>query len=609
MKRFLLLCLGFSFSQNLFAADAHLPIGFPAYLTSSFGESRGTRYHAGIDYSTDMKEGFPVIAPENGKISQVRLSPYGYGKVVYFLGESGKTWVFAHQSGFSRELDSLVSSTQLHLKQNDLRISNPKIKPFREGDTISFTGSSGIGNPHLHLEIREGGKLLNPCRNGIFCGDTLAPLILGAAIFQGEDLALTGEDPLKNGCVEVPHLQKGDSIRFAFKIADYSRTPLENPMSVRRVTLKSAKRILGEIIKDTLSFDTMIQIREELLWAEEADTAGDWHFIPNAYRISGKDTLVFETEDMVGHTASRKFSLSSTCPGDPPPLRQKQNQELFSFLSRSWIGLDLCRPGPHQTQFFLYGKGIERVNACDAFPQQATLLGKIVKAYPATSLIVLERAGLHDSLFIRQIPPNAKSWNDTIQLSGSRIVQSLSGIKPVPWTKVLAVRKLQNDSVPAYEFHPKGLHFTGDWSVQFDKNVHDKPLYYLGETSRKWFLFSKQKNGKNFRSARMNELRDIGFIQDTTPPELGEIRNDSAIFAGKSEPAFRIPVIEKESGIASGNAIRASSSQKPFIYAEYDSEPEEIVLRKSDLPSSGEFFEIQIRDEAGNEKTFKIKVP
>ncbi len=609
MKRFLLLCLGFSFSQNLFADDAHLPFGFPAYLTSSFGESRGTRYHAGIDYSTDMKEGFPVIAPENGKISQVRLSPYGYGKVVYFLGESGKTWVFAHQSGFSRELDSLVSSTQLHLKQNDLRISNPKIKPFREGDTISFTGSSGIGNPHLHLEIREGGKLLNPCRNGIFCGDTLAPLILGAAIFQGEDLALTGEDPLKNGCVEVPHLQKGDSIRFAFKIADYSRTPLENPMSVRRVTLKSAKRILGEIIKDTLSFDTMIQIREELLWAEEADTAGDWHFIPNAYRISGKDTLVFETEDMVGHTASRKFSLSSTCPGEPPPLRQKQNQELFSFLSRSWIGLDLCRPGPHQTQFFLYGKGIERVNACDAFPQQATLLGKIVKAYPATSLIVLERAGLHDSLFIRQIPPNAKSWNDTIQLSGSRIVQSLSGIKPVPWTKVLAVRKLQNDSVPAYEFHPKGLHFTGDWSVQFDKNVHDKPLYYLGETSRKWFLFSKQKNGKNFRSARMNELRDIGFIQDTTPPELGEIRNDSAIFAGKSEPAFRIPVIEKESGIANGNAIRASSSQKPFIYAEYDSEPEEIVLRKSDLPSSGEFFEIQIRDEAGNEKTFKIKVP
>lgn len=609
MKRFLLLCLGFSFSQNLFAADAHLPFGFPAYLTSSFGESRGTRYHAGIDYSTDMKEGFPVIAPENGKISQVRHSPYGYGKVVYFLGESGKTWVFAHQSGFSRELDSLVSSTQLHLKQNDLRISNPKIKPFREGDTISFTGSSGIGNPHLHLEIREGGKLLNPCRNGIFCGDTLAPLILGAAIFQGEDLALTGEDPLKNGCVEVPHLQKGDSIRFAFKIADYSRTPLENPMSVRRVTLKSAKRILGEIIKDTLSFDTMIQIREELLWAEEADTAGDWHFIPNAYRISGKDTLVFETEDMVGHTASRKFSLSSTCPSEPPPLRQKQNQELFSFLSRSWIGLDLCRPGPHQTQFFLYGKGIERVNACDAFPQQATLLGKIVKAYPATSLIVLERAGLHDSLFIRQIPPNAKSWNDTIQLSGSRIVQSLSGIKPVPWTKVLAVRKLQNDSVPAYEFHPKGLHFTGDWSVQFDKNVHDKPLYYLGETSRKWFLFSKQKNGKNFRSARMNELRDIGFIQDTTPPELGEIRNDSAFFAGKSEPAFRIPVIEKESGIANGNAIRASSSQKPFIYAEYDSEPEEIVLRKSDLPSSGEFFEIQIRDEAGNEKTFKVKVP
>lgn len=609
MKRFLLLCLGFSFSQNLLAAEAHLPFGVPGYLTSSFGESRGTRYHAGIDYSTDMKEGFPVIAPENGKISQVRLSPYGYGKVVYFLGESGKTWVFAHQSGFSKELDSLVSSAQLQSKHNDIRISNPKIKSFRYGDTISFTGSSGIGNPHLHLELRKGEKLLNPCRNGIFCGDSLPPLILGAAIFQGEDLALTGENDLTNGCVEVPHLQKDDSIRFAFKIADYSRTPLENPMSVRRITLKNAKQILGEIIKDTLSFDSMIQIRKELLWAEEADTAGDWHFIPNAYRISGKDTLVFETEDMVGNTASRKFSLSPTCAGEKPSLRQKQRRELFSFLSRSWIGLDLCQPGPLQTQFFLYGKGMQSVNACEAFSKQATLLGKIVKAYPATRLIVLEQAGILDTLVIRQIPSNAKTLNDTVQLSGSRIVQSLSGIEPVPWTTVLAVRKLQNDTIPAYEFHPKGLHFTGDWNVQFDKKIYDKPLYYLGETSRKWFLFSKQKNGKHFRSARMNELRDIGFIQDTTPPELGEIRSDSAFFAGKAEPVFRIPVIEKESGIANGNAIRASSSQKPFLYAEFDSEPEEIVLRKSDLPSSGEFFEIQIRDEAGNEKTFKLKVP
>lgn len=151
MKRFAFWTL--ALSTLLLAENApYVPFGKPGFLTSSFGENRGTRYHAGIDYSTDMREGFPVIAPEDGKVSQVRLSPYGYGKVVYFKGKSGRTWVFAHQSGFSKALDSLVRDTQEKLKKNDISIENPKIPEFHRGDTVSFTGSSGIGNPHLHLE-------------------------------------------------------------------------------------------------------------------------------------------------------------------------------------------------------------------------------------------------------------------------------------------------------------------------------------------------------------------------------------------------------------------------------------------------------------------------
>ena len=50
----------------LFAEDSlYVPFGKLGYLTSSFGESRGTRYHAGVDYSTEMQEGFPSIATED----------------------------------------------------------------------------------------------------------------------------------------------------------------------------------------------------------------------------------------------------------------------------------------------------------------------------------------------------------------------------------------------------------------------------------------------------------------------------------------------------------------------------------------------------------------
>lgn len=589
----------------------YVPFGKPGFLTSSFGESRGTRYHAGIDYSTDMREGFPVIAPEDGKVSLVRLSPYGYGKVVYFEGKSGRTWVFAHQSGFSDSLDSLVRETQIKSKKNDVSIANPKIPEFHPGDTISFTGSSGIGNPHLHLEIRLGDKIVNPCRNGTLCKDTLDPLILGAAVFQGEAVALSGEEDLKAGCIEIPDIDNfADSLRFVFKIADYSREPLENPMSVRRVTLKKQEKILDEIIKDTLSFANMIQIREELLWAEEADTAGDWHYLPRGFSRATDDTLTLETEDMVGRISSRTFTFKKDCNGPKPAMHGKfQSPELFSFLSRTWIGLDLCRSDSTSAKFLLLEKKKTPSDLCKEFPAKPLALGEIFKKHPKATAIQVERNGHTDTIAIRKIPETSKNFSWKIDGRLFPVSEKITGLEPVPWTQALAVRRMTSDSVSALEFHPKGLHFLGSWQVAFDKSLAQKPLYYLGETSRRWFLFSKQSERKSERSASANELRDIGFIADTTAPELGEIREDKAFIAGKEQPVIRIPIIEEESGIANGNAIRAYSSEKEFIYAEYDSEPREIVIAQSDLPKAGENFFIAIRDEAGNRKTFKIRIP
>lgn len=588
----------------------YVPFGKPGFLTSSFGESRGTRYHAGIDYSTDMREGFPIIAPEDGKVSLVRLSPYGYGKVVYFEGKSGRTWVFAHQSGFSDSLDSLVRETQIKSKKNDVSIANPKIPEFHQGDTISFTGSSGIGNPHLHLEIRLGDKIVNPCRSGTLCKDTLDPLILGAAVFQGEAVALSGEEDLKAGCIEIPDIDNfADSLRFVFKIADYSREPLENPMSVRRVTLKKQEKILDEIIKDTLSFANMIQIREELLWAEEADTAGDWHYLPRGFSRATDDTLTLETEDMVGRISSRTFTFKKDCNGPKPAMHGKfQSPELFSFLSRTWIGLDLCRSDSTSAKFLLLEKKTPS-DLCKEFPAKPLALGEIFKKHPKATAIQVERNGHTDTIAIRKIPETSKNFSWKIDGRLFPVSEKITGLEPVPWTQALAVRRMKSDSVPALEFHPKGLHFLGSWQVAFDKSLAQKPLYYLGETSRRWFLFSKQSERKSERSASANELRDIGFIADTTAPELGEIREDKAFIAGKEQPVIRIPIIEEESGIANGNAIRAYSSEKKFIYAEYDSEPREIVIARSDLPKAGENFFISIRDEAGNRKTFKIRIP
>ncbi len=599
-------------STGLLAENAlYVPFGKPGFLTSSFGENRGTRYHAGIDYSTDMREGFPVIAPEDGKISQVRLSPYGYGKVVYFQGKSGKTWVFAHQSGFSRAIDSLVRDTQSKTGKNDVSIANPDIPGFRQGDTISFTGSSGIGNPHLHLEIRLGDKIINPCRNGTLCQDTLDPLVLGAAVFQKESVALSGEEDLKAGCIEIPDIDDFENpIRFVFKIADYSRYPLENPMSVRRVTLRKKDKVIDEITKDTLSLANMIQIRKELLWAEEADTAGDWHYLPGEFFRSPDDTLTLETEDMVGRISTRTFAFKEKCGGTKPAMQGKfQRPELFSFLSRTWLGLDLCASDIKQTGFLLLEKGKKPLNLCEEFPARPITLGEILERHPKAEAVLVERDGRLDTIAVKKVPKGIRNLSWKLDRHFFPVSEKITGLAPVPWTQVLAVRRLESDSVPAFEFHPKGLHFRGSWQVSFYGNIAEKPLYYLGETSRRWFIFGKQRKRNLVRSTSANELRDVGFISDTTAPEVGEIRMDKAFVAGTEQTVIRIPLIERESGIANGNAIKAFSREKPFIYAEYDSEPHEIVLVPSDLPSPGKSFFLSIQDEAGNRKTFEIPVP
>ena len=85
------LCLAGATSASLATAaePVYSPFQKDAYLTSSFGENRGTRYHAGVDYSTLMEEGWVVYAPENGKVEEIRVSPFFYGTVMFFKGESG----------------------------------------------------------------------------------------------------------------------------------------------------------------------------------------------------------------------------------------------------------------------------------------------------------------------------------------------------------------------------------------------------------------------------------------------------------------------------------------------------------------------------------------
>ncbi|MCQ2098046.1 MAG: M23 family metallopeptidase [Fibrobacter sp.] len=588
------------------------PFGKEAYLTSSFGENRGARYHAGLDYSTDMEEGWPIFAPEDGKVKELRTSPFGYGKVMFYQGNSGNTWVFAHQSSFG-ELDEAVMKQQYATKKNDVTIKPNKA--FKKGDTLTFAGSTGIGNPHLHLEVRlDNDRVVNPRMFNTDASDSIAPQVFAAAVWKGNELAITSGEAIDKGCVISPVKNDDNEVRLAIKIADYSRLPKDNPMSVRRITMWRYDDKIFDKRLDTLNFKKMTEIRDQLLWAEEADTAGDWHVI-NA-RIAPISTYTLEVEDYAGNVTTKKFTFRNKCNGNKTlPMTKVQTAPVFTFLSRPMLDLTRCESGMKFS--VLKGGSVQEENLCSAYKQEnkPKLIGNLMERYPGMTGIRYSAdnasgsgKGAEGTIAVFSYANTMTSVNWNTSIGEINISQKITGIPAAsdPTVRILAVTKTHTDSLDYLEFHPKGMQLK-NWNVCVENKSNPAPLYWLGETSRNWFIFSKQSKGKN-RCVNVNELRDIASINNQEAPILGFPYWENMIINGSRQVALKIPLMFKYDGVADGNAITVTAKGK-WIAAEYDSEPREIVIEGERVPETGETMTVQIVDEAGHKVSYDVMIP
>jgi hypothetical protein len=268
------------------AAPLYQPLGKTAYLTSSFGEDRGSRYHAGIDFSTSMEEGWPIIAPSNGFVEFAARGAFGYGRHIKFKTNDKHVWLFAHLSEFNSKIDTLIREELLKTEKPRAQLSM-KI-PFKKGDTLAYSGSTGIGNPHLHVEYRtkDSKVALNPCKK-MQCPDTISPLILDAA-------------PFDSG--------------FAVRIVDYSREPFENPMSIYSLNIYQDKNLIFSKKYDSLAFapKEMAKIKDDLIKVEGTDSVGNWHFIKvqNDKWAGAKIRVV--AKDFANNSSSKELTIKKT---------------------------------------------------------------------------------------------------------------------------------------------------------------------------------------------------------------------------------------------------------------------------------------------------------
>ncbi|MFM9027157.1 MAG: M23 family metallopeptidase, partial [Bacteroidota bacterium] len=133
------------------------PIDGPLILTGTFGEVRSEHFHSGIDLSTGGTTGMPVKAAAEGYVSRIKISPDGFGRVLYVTHPNGFVSVYAHLERFRDDLQQYTLHEQLSRKSYSVELF-PKKNEFQvlKGDTIASSGNSGSSQaPHLHFEIRD----------------------------------------------------------------------------------------------------------------------------------------------------------------------------------------------------------------------------------------------------------------------------------------------------------------------------------------------------------------------------------------------------------------------------------------------------------------------
>jgi hypothetical protein len=167
--------LSILFLLNLMATAIFLPgqatdrkYGWPLAIrngiSSTFQEFRSNHFHAGIDLRTFQRTGFPVLAVCDGVIERVSMFYLGYGRSLQLRHADGNRSIYGHLEKFRPDLEAIVAKVQASRGEKYFgTYVLPDPVPVRRGEVIAYSGESGSGFPHLHLEIRDAsGQALNP---------------------------------------------------------------------------------------------------------------------------------------------------------------------------------------------------------------------------------------------------------------------------------------------------------------------------------------------------------------------------------------------------------------------------------------------------------------
>jgi len=293
-----------------YAKSLLFPLKYQKSITATFGEYRIGHPHAGLDFSTGLQNGRSVIASDSGEIIRIKVSYFGYGRVLYQRTSDGRILVYAHLSGFSSKIDKIVRAIQKKKGKYTLsRFFPPGEIPVKRGEVIGFSGDTGTDVPHLHFEVRDKNNItINPLLHGLSIPDSIPPAIQKLHVEPIEyDAHVNGswheqvfdfkKYPDGSYYLEEP-IRIGGRAGLSVQVTDFADNTnrLLNPYSIElRINDKKTFLIRYDkfdyLQKSVSELDYIYRLREK--------KRGTFHRL---YRLH--DRIVFHPEDLMGDLTS-----------------------------------------------------------------------------------------------------------------------------------------------------------------------------------------------------------------------------------------------------------------------------------------------------------------
>lgn len=436
------------------------PMDIPLVLAGNFAELRNNHFHAGLDLKTQQREGIPIRSVADGYVSRIKVSPWGYGKVIYITHPNQTTTVYAHLQKFSGPIETFVKKEQYEAESYEIeRFLTPEQLPVTQGMLIGLSGNTGSSAaPHLHFEIRDtpSADPLNPAALGIRINDQTPPMIQQLWLYE----PWKNLDQIKKRQIPMQLPQQGSwmasEVRIsgpsALGVAGFDRQDgAANRNGIYGYRVKLGDRVLYEKTHQRFSFsdDAKFNYLIDYPQYQKNRTMVRWLFAPDDQKqgwftlaINQRDTLHLEVWDLNGNMTHGKIPVLGTVAdrGISPP----------------WS--DATAPQGHVTilpdQPWQYQSGNWQINIPQhAFFEKTALL---VAEKKSGILIGNPQIPLAKSIGIRQsmdsIPEHRKPFASLMRITekGGRVFvpTSRKDNELSTWTKILGHYQVGFDSIP-----------------------------------------------------------------------------------------------------------------------------------------------------------------